>query len=267
MSDSPIQEVISFLTRKMLKFEHGVAFDLQLSLFSNDTNAFSIIGMTREGIFKFNVIPAATGNEETFTFRIPDIPTFVTVFTTSGLVERGDLWGTLFLRANGERILKLASGYISKQSGLNWPITQSESELAGGGNFKTVLSTDPAAGANASYTVPDNEHWIFHCMRIRLVTDATVTNRRMHLSLPFGGGSDMLQAFPLVDQAASATYDYYFGNFGTIMDELDDNKVLVNIPANFHINGGTSILTAVLNLQAGDNMSAMYMGIEQYFQD
>lgn len=257
---------LPFLTRKMLSFEHGVAFDLELNTIATDSGILNIIGATREGIFKFRAAPAGDGSAETFIFRIPDVPIFVTVFTNDISVERGDDWVFLFLRAGSERILKLASGYVSKQSGLNWPASQSESELSGGGKFKTVQGSNPVAGAECTITVPTSEHWILKGFHVELVTDATVATRLVHLTANVFGGSVRLNISAGNSQAASLTRQWHFApdlaqNLG-----VQDNDIFISLPQDLHLKAAATITTETTALQAGDNFGVPTAWVEQYIE-
>lgn len=257
---------LPFLTRKMLEFEHGVAFDLELRTVTVDSGILFIIGATREGMFKFRVAPAGDGSAESFFFRIPDIPIFVNVYGTDISVERGEQWVSLFLRAGEERIMRMGSGYISIQSALNWPIVQSESELSGGGKYNYTNGLNPAAGAECSITVPTSEHWIIKAFQVQLVTDATVAARVVQLSVALNGSPSRLKMHAPTTQAASLTRLYHYGVKGSVEDSSDDDDIFGNIYEDMHVKAGSTITTETTALQAGDNFGVPTVFYEQYIE-
>lgn len=257
---------LPFITRKMLSYEHGTSFDLEVAVIASVVDSVNIIGSTREGIFKFTVSHTGGGTEESTILSIPDIPTFVTAFTTSTALERGEFWAQIFLRANGERIFKLASGYITRQSGLNWPLVQNDFEFAGGGKIRRVTGANPAAGAECADAVTDNQHWILKGYIVTLVTDATAANRRVHLTFQANGSTVTTEVFGLVDQTASQTIKYCFVPYGHVLDELDNSVIQVPLPPDMHLLSAATIGTSTTNLQAGDNFGSPSILIESFLE-
>lgn len=256
-----------FLTRKMLNYEPGTVFSLQVNVYSFLTDTVWIIGSTREGIFKQKLNHSGNGTEETTVYELADIPTFVTMFTDSANLARGDMWVSMFLLANGERVYKLASGYVSKQSALNWPIVQSESELSNGGGYRHLTGINPAAGSECLDPIPSNQHWRLIGMRVTLVTSATVANRRVHLYTELNDGATGVEFFGVTDQPASTTYTYNFFHGVSNMAEFNNNVVQIGIPDHLHLMEGANIGTLTTNLQVGDNYGAPTYIYERFIED
>lgn len=255
---------LPFLTREMLQFGRKTAFSIVVDVWADSNYTLNLIGATREGLLKYAIETAGTGAMETFTFRIPNIPIFATFFTGTTNINRGQVFASIYLTANGEKILKLASGYISNQSSLNWPQTQADSESRESGFWTAYNGAAPAAGANHNFAVPANQHWVLHGMSFALITDANVANRRVHIRTAFGTSAGRVAAFPSVDQVASSTMWYHFAEYGHIPDETDDDRILVNFPANIHLRAGATITTDVVNIQATDQLTACMCLIEKF---
>ncbi len=262
----PLTYPLPFFTRDMFKFEHGAAFSLEIVAYASLPAVIQIIGMTREGIFKFRFTHTGDNTEDTQSYRLPDIPSFLTVYTDDPAVERGEFWCTVYLRVNGERVQKLCAGYVSKQSGLNYPNTQTESEFSGGGKYNDVGGADPAAGAEASIALNANYRFIVHAATVTLVTDANIINRRVHLKFTYGTGGGVYDFFGSVDQPAGTTRKYTFANFGSGLTESDDDDILVPLPQGLQMYQGGSVTTSTSNLQVGDNFSILFLLLERYFE-
>jgi len=119
-----------------------------------------------------------------------------------------------------------------------------------------VLSFDPAAGANVLYTVPAGEQWELVAAHVSLVTDATAANRRMRLTID-DGTNIYAQVSAALTQAASLTYAYSFLLEVADYSAVRDNHAVVQLPSGLLIPSGHRVQTAVVNLQAGDNIGAM----------
>ncbi len=258
---------LPFVTRQELKFEHGASFALELVSYSNVTERIDIIGLTQEGPFTFQKAHAGDGAAESDTFAIPDFPISVSVHTDSVTVRRGQFWATLYLTLNETRVMKLCSGYISRQAGIAWPASQTESEIANGGHFKLVTSADPAAGAELTHTVPTNELWIVHAVVFDFVTDANAANRRPHVLFDFSGSGIPLNFYPGDTQLLNETRRYTAAAAGFSYQGRESDDLFISIPPNLHVGPGGIISTDNAAIQVGDNYSAMEMWVEAFFQD
>ena len=122
---------LPFLTRSMLDFGKEAVFELETVAYSNNAGAVRLVGLTKGALIKFDVSHAGDHNEEVKTFRITDIPIMLNVFTDDVTIEVGEWFASVYLKVNGERVMKLMSGYVSKQSGISYPQTHDESEVPG----------------------------------------------------------------------------------------------------------------------------------------
>ena len=263
---SPTLPSLPFLTRDMLSWQEGVIFDIEVNSYGLAAVEFKLIGATREGMFAYNFTPNGTGGEQSFFFGIPDIPIFLTTFTDSPQVELGEEYATIYLRANKTRILKLAAGFISKQAGIGYPLTESKTELSDSRASTTITGTVPATGAEINDNISGNRALMVSCIKFRFTTDANVANRRVHLTFRPDASNKVFDIFGDQDQAAGTTRDYIFAKFGAIPDTLDNSITLCPLPEGVYIGSASSIQTETLNLQAGDAFTSIFyygmMGFE-----
>jgi len=250
----------------MLAFDQTATFALQLDITGIDTTAINIIGSTKEGIFKFRVVPTGAGTMESFTFGIPDIPVFVSAFSTVDTMDRGEVWAVLWLTINGERVWKLASGYMTFQNPLTFPNTHSETEQDTRGFFAKVTGTNQAAGAENTDPVPTNETWILKSYIVSLVTDATAPLRNVHLIVTPHNSTINLHSFGNVTQAASLTRTWHFAPYGYLPTAADNEVILVPIPPDIVIVEGGTIGTETLGFVAGDNFGAPAIAVEKFMR-
>jgi hypothetical protein len=114
---------------------------------------------------------------------------------------------------------------------------------------------DPAAGAEATVTVPGRARWELLSFLVTLVTDATVVNRAVQLVADDATTIYVRQPTPAV-QAASLTVNYDFlGSLGySLADAVSGLQVIGTPPLTLY--PGHRIRTSTLNLQAADNYGA-----------
>ena len=257
---------LPFLIRKMLSFEFAAAFALEIDVWSTRSNVIELVGYTKEGPFKYSIAIGGAGTRENFTRRIPDIPIAISVLTDPDNTYKGEIYCTIYLTANETKIQQLARGYPWGQGGVSWP--QPAGEDAGNGRFMQTAeaSADPAAGVEATLTVPTGEIWIVHGAVIQLVTAATAGSRRVHLVVesPQSGSNSNRDFFGNTDQIISETKKYTFAPLGNISDETDDNDIVINIPDQLVLRPTDTISTQTTNLAAGDNFTPLKLFIEKF---
>lgn len=255
---------LPFLTRQMLNLPHGSFFDVEVEFLANIAEEVEIVGFTKHEIFNFKHTHAGDGTVETDTFRTSDIPLGVSVHTTSATVERGEYWVALYLRVNRERIMKLCSGYVSRQSSIAWPQVQSENELGKRGNFKIVSVSNPAAGADFSEAVPTGEHWIIQFVTLTFATSAVGGARNVHMTFAPNATATPLDHFADTTQTQNLTRQLNFHTAGFTSDRLDADQVLVNISPKIHLLAGGLVASAILNIQVADQLSDIEIYVEQF---
>jgi hypothetical protein len=255
---------VPFINRKMLAFEKGIVFKLKLQVQSDNTRKITIRGMTKEGVFSFKHTCLGTTQVETEYFGIPDVPIFVSVLDDQSLGVQGEITVTLSLVANDDIITELCSGLIYQTKNVSYPQQIQKDLVPNGGKICEIDSTDPAAGAQATITVPVGEIWRILNGNIQFVTAAAVANRRLQIIFSDGAGP-AIYTFSNTDQIISETKGYSIAPYGVIQAETNGNIILINIPKDIWIRGGGTISTAVTNMNAGDNLGVLTLLIEKFY--
>lgn len=123
--------------------------------------------------------------------------------------------------------------------------------------IETTTTANPAAGAEVSYTNPGLI--IYSCLyaiRIRLVTDATVANRRVTLIVSdVDGTTPLYVGISPIDQTASQTIDYFFGPYGVAMAAAVNSRIAIPVPP-IHWCRNMVLSTSTSGIVAGDDFAA-----------
>lgn len=122
---------------------------------------------------------------------------------------------------------------------------------------------DPAAGAQASITVPTGKKWIVRSFKVALATNATVANRRVQVQIVIGG-VEVFNAVCETVQTASLTLNYVAGAFGHDKPQQDGLQ-FINCPL-FPITlpAGSIIRTFTSNMQAGDDFGIPSCVVDEF---
>lgn len=123
--------------------------------------------------------------------------------------------------------------------------------------IRVLLSADPAAGAELTYTAPFD--MIIHSLRFTFVTSATVANR--FPSLVADDGTNQFFRFRDAGaRTAGATYEYCFseGNFSNSIDAG------FPLPAQgLRLRKGDRLRSVTTNIDAGDNYGPLILQITE----
>jgi hypothetical protein len=166
--------------------------------------------------------------------------------------------------AAGGVMATLVAGAVSSLVRLSWPGSPLLSPLVGPGVLRTIVGTDPAAGAEISETVPAGARWLFRALRASLVTDATVANRAPVLVFDDGTNIYMTAAVN-TNHAASNTIAYAFGDV-SLTASFTNAAAQVSAPSNILLAGGHRIRTVTGSIQAGDNWGAPVYSVEEWLE-
>ena len=121
--------------------------------------------------------------------------------------------------------------------------------------FREIETGAAGAGVEATYTFPNDKYIRILSLKVILVTDATVINRSVSVSIGSAmvGGLYHLQA-PML-QAASLTYEYnWLGGMSYSTNAIANGRWTTGFPHEMIRSPGSDINTDILNLQAGDNV-------------
>lgn len=255
---------LPFAHRKMLDFEGGTQFGLRVTHQSHSIINIVITGATKAGVFTYKLPTVGDRVIYTQDFGLSDVPIWITAAVDDNTYLPGTTFCRVDLLANGDVLQGLCSGYIDGVDAVSWPQTNLKPAVPNWGQIYRDSGTDPAANTEATYTIPDNLLGYIRSIHVRLVTDANVANRRVHMTLAIGA-TVMYDFFGTIDQTAGQTIDYFFIPNGAVTDELDNSKIVVPIPTDLRALDGWTLSTATLNRQAGDNFGAMDVLMERFF--
>lgn len=118
-----------------------------------------------------------------------------------------------------------------------------------------VAGTNQAAGVEISEVVPSTRAWTLYAVFFRLVTSATVANRRPHLVIDDGNSNIIFRSPAGAVQAASATVDYAFCNTNVRETAVTDGVLMAPMPA-LILHPGWRVRTITTAIQAGDDFGA-----------
>lgn len=158
----------------------------------------------------------------------------------------------------------LAHGYVTAANPLIWPGGLYPDPTAFRGTPTLFNIGDPAAGANVVDDVPSGARWRIQSATMRLVTSVTVANRRMVLEFQRSTGQVLARAVGADTVPASQTAEFSFAPYGFDAASRDGFR-LVAIPSEFILDQTDVIATAVVNLQAGDQISMIRLSVEEWF--
>lgn len=262
----PQDEVQSlpFLTRKMLAFEHATTFSLRLEVQARAVTNVTVRGMTREGPFTFNIILDSVSTIQTFTYRIPDIPIMVSVEQTTLSLDQGRIYASVSLLVNGVYLQQLCSGLVYWSHGISYPSTFTPDSRPNGGEIRIISTANPAAGAQISQSVPSGETWKIKAVSFSLVNAAIAASRRVHIRFDYIG-SGVLDFFSDIDQLTGETRKYTCAPVSPVSDSLDDNDIIIPIPADIVLQPDCAITTTVTNMQATDDFGSAVIWAETFF--
>jgi hypothetical protein len=122
--------------------------------------------------------------------------------------------------------------------------------------------TNPAAGANFSTGIGAGRSVRLHYIEFTLTTDGTAANRGITLTL----GTALVQhpiAFCNTNQAASNVKQYMFHASTPVTSLTVANLFAQPIPPNLWIPTGLYLGSDIINIQAGDQLSDIYLYVEE----
>jgi hypothetical protein len=178
----------------------------------------------------------------------------------------GELFVEVVLEINKDPIMMMMAGYVHTARNMSWPTVDQQEMIPNHAWTYTSFGANPAAGAECLITVPTGELWNVKSVYLNLVTDATVSNRRVRLVLTIDGVEYDYCISP-GDQAASANYKYYYTERTGNPSATSADRLCGTLPRDLWMNANDTITTATINLQAGDNYGTPVATYRQYLLD
>jgi hypothetical protein len=257
---------LPFVIRDMIKTgkSHKLEIIVTSQAFAAATVKIRLV--SQDGISKFMHTNVGNGIPNSSIFQITDIPVYLSAINDDALLRQGDIYVTVSLRLDGEIVTQLCSGFVYKQKGISWPVSNSVDVNPGKGDIRWVAGVNAAAGAEAQDTVPAGELWRIISARVSFVTDATVASRRVHFIFDsFVTGQ--MRFWGNTDQTATQTMVYNLSNLGVVQSETNSGMIAINISPEIYVPSGGVCGTLTTNIQAGDNFAAISYQIESFFTE
>lgn len=252
-----------FLTRDQLSFQNGSAFQLYISSRSTSANIILIKGATKEGPFTFQHTTTSDGGEVTELFGIPDVPLWISVIDDLGNYSYGSLYIGVALAVNGDVLYQFLKGIVSSRQGLTWPYASIGPGSPKPARATTIVSADPAAGAELALTVTSGFYVEVLSVTFQLVTAAAAATRVVHLI--FKKGAEVIyECIAGTSQIISLTRNYNAYAVSGSMILFDDNDIIIPIPAGLWLEPGNTIITETTALNASDNFGPMTLNLNKY---
>lgn len=235
------------------------------------TVTFSVSGrlLTVDGI----VVPFAssfTVAQGSFNFSIPlsAVEGFLlSVNVISNAVSRGQSYAAIYL-TRGQSITSfigqmLAADYCTNQIPMSWPNSGIRGTREGPGVLATVSVTSPGAGADWTFA-----NTLIGALRLyhgtaTLTTSAAAANRNVEVLVKDVNSVVVYRGSAAISIPASTTAAVSFTN-GNTNTPVVTTDVLIPLPATCFIQAGGSLSVNTVNLQGGDQWSAIKLWSEQW---
>lgn len=156
----------------------------------------------------------------------------------------------------------LCRGYVYEGHALTDGVI--EGMLDGPGKIRELSVANPAAGANLEVQIPEGTRWRLRYLRFNFTTSATVADRVVSVKIVDGavGPSSLMGWICGITQTASLGYLYSFSELG-VPALLLRSQVHASLPP-IVLSGTRGFGTDIIDLQVGDQVSAVLFGVEEW---
>lgn len=201
-------------------------------------NSSSLYSKQFKGVYLTLNVSAASGTNQTLDVKLQSFDSLSAQWV--------DMSGAVFQRitATGQRTLTV---YPSPE---------------GAGNIRNVTGTDPAAGAEASDTVPANSRWKVLVAQYLLVTDANVATRVPTFIIDDGTTITAAYGAGVSPTASTTNRLNFLAGAGSMGSAAAGNVGF--LPVGMTLSGGYRMRTATTLIQVGDNYAAPQFLVEEY---
>ena len=132
------------------------------------------------------------------------------------------------------------------------------------GEMKTIIIPDPGAGNDFSYTVPAGVRLRVRGLAIKLTTDATVSDRRIVITVTDPDGGISQAEFMNAVQAASKTVNNVLGPGSRAATGPVGGILTAPIASEIVLTPGDVLESDIKNIQAGDTLTKIYLLVEAF---
>jgi len=170
-----------------------------------------------------------------------------------------------------EGISLIPKSYLETSGHLSWPYGRPgpTNSVSGHGWTRSVAVAQPTVGTNFTVTVPTNAHWRIMSVSFAIVADANVANRI--LSLIVDDGTNVLwNAVAGTSQTAGQTTVYAVGPGASpraFAPATGSLRQYIELPIGLEVLEGFRIRSGVTNIQVGDQISGIVLGVEEWIEE
>lgn len=263
MPKNPANLSLPYLTRDMLAFEQGTAFSLEIDVTSSRNATIQIRGFTREGPFKVDQVTASGITSVSYSFRIPDIPLALSITAVTSGKDTNSVYVIAHLGINGDRMLILCQGNVSKKFGINYPQQVVDSPMQQRGLSVVVTGADPAANTETFDTLNSLTFHRLISYRVEFVTGAAAATRRPSLQID-DGVSNAIIIPSAGDVIISETWILQWGVGLANLVDTTGKRQTMPLPADLWLPPGAGVGTVTTALNALDNYGAPLIWDERF---
>lgn len=163
----------------------------------------------------------------------------------------------------GSQSALLLQDYVDAFTAMAWPGGRIISSVEGPGAIRSIVGTQPAAGADISETVPARRRWRIQSFLHQLVTAVAVANRQVQLRITDGTNTLWLSEVEAL-QAASLTEVYSWAVGSGTNQTAFQNATISRTLAAMVLEPGWKIQTVTAAIQAADQWSAPNYSVEEW---
>lgn len=219
--------------------------------------------------FRFDHVPATDRSLATAAHQLGEGWLLnVQAYASAGAPLRGQCYVGVELSRGGvsarEPVATLVKDYVAEGQGIAWPGSPVRASIEGPGALRTIVGTNPAAGAEVLETVPTGARWRLLAVRLVLTTDATVANRATALTLD-DGANQFARFAPSSVNTASTAVSHTFTSVGASFTSQGFTSPLLD-PAAALLLAGYRIGTQTSNIQAADDYAAPILLVEEWIE-
>lgn len=159
----------------------------------------------------------------------------------------------------------LLQGYVTSSQGLGWPGSPIQSSIEGGGYYRVMVGTKPAAGAVITETVPTGARWVLTSIQVILTTSATAGNRRPFVQVSANGSAQAV-CVSFTTVPASDAGAFYFTQGLPHETGLAGAAQVFGLPSGLTLLAGSQVIANAVGLQAGDQFEGPTLSIREWLE-
>lgn len=133
------------------------------------------------------------------------------------------------------------------------------------GRIRVITPIDPAPGVELVINQDSRVRWLLKSLKYTLVTDGTVQNRIPNLII-MAGAYEAMRFQSRTFQLQNSTTTYQYMNVYSAAKQPTDPTQTEQWPSNILINDQAIILTAIVNLAAGDQIINVVLIVEEWIE-